>query len=110
MTEEQDERIVMAIERIAEAFDFMAGSLEAIANTAGDFHSRMFPGRKIGADATITTVPSEEELLRKSQGQTGESLKDWTTLNEPEEIGPRERAFLEKQKKEAESVSGPKKV
>lgn len=96
MTEDQDERIVAAIEKIADAYDFMAGSLEAIATTIAQHHAKTFPSRRTPAEATISRVPTDEDKLKETQGATGETLKDWTTLDEEEEIGPREKAWLEK--------------
>ncbi len=94
MTPEQEERLVAAFERFAEAFDFMAGSIETLAKIADmDFRKR-YPTKKRDVKATITHVKTEEELLKESQGQSNENLEDWTTLKE-EEPGPREKAWLE---------------
>lgn len=96
MTEEQDERIIIAIEKIADAYDFMAGSLEAIATTLAQHHAKTFPSKRTPAEATISRVPTDEDKLKESQGSTPGSLKEWTTLDEEEEIGPREKAWLQK--------------
>lgn len=101
MTPEQEERLVASFERMAEAYDFMAGTLEAIAHTVALHHSKMFPAKTLAADATISRILTDEERLRQEQGQSGESLKDWTTLDEEEEIGPREKAWLEKHPEDA---------
>lgn len=86
--------MVAAFERMAEAYDFMAGSLEAIATTLAEHHSKTFPSKRYASDATISKIKTDEEKLREEQGQSEETLKEWTSLDE-EEIGPREKKWLE---------------
>jgi hypothetical protein len=94
MTPEQDERLVSAFERIAEAFDFMAGSLDSIAKTQLKDYAKRYPAKQKNVKATVTHVKTEEERLKEDQGQTNESLEDWTTLT-TEPPGPREKKWLE---------------
>ena len=103
MTEEQEERYVAAQEKMAENFEYIAGALEAIATIQEATFAKVYPEKVAPAEATITHVKTEEERLRESQGSTGEPLVDWVSLP-PETIGPREAAWIEKQKQGA----GPK--
>lgn len=50
-----------------------------------------FPAKAQPRDVILTSVPTEEEELRESQGSTGEPLDKWTSL------GPREREFEERE-------------
>ncbi len=90
MTPEQDERLVRSFESIAEAFDFMAGSVEKISETLQRNHEKTFPEKIPPKPATITHVKTEEELLREAQGGTGEPIDEWQLL------GPREKEWLDK--------------
>ena len=96
--------MIAAFERIAEAYDFMAGSLEAIAITLDATHQKTFPPRRPPDEATITRIPTMEEQLRIDQGQSNQSLKDWTQLDEEAEIGPRERQWLKDKEREGKKV------
>jgi DNA-binding ferritin-like protein len=95
MTPEQEERLVAAFERFAEALDFLAGSVETIAKTAEKTYAKQYPAKQRNVKATVTHVKTDEERLKEEQGQSDENLRDWTTLEEKEEPGPREKAWLE---------------
>ena len=100
MTEEQEERYVAAQEKMAENFEYIAGALEAIATIQEATFAKVYPEKVAPAEATITHVKTEEERLRESQGSTGEPLGDWVNLP-TETLGPREAAWLQKQKQGA---------
>lgn len=103
MTPEQEEQLVLAVERIAEAFDFMAGSLDSIAKTQLKDYAKRYPAKQKNVKATVTHVKTEEERLKEDQGQTNESLEDWTTLT-TEPPGPREKQWLEDHPESKEKV------
>jgi hypothetical protein len=96
MTPEQEERIVCAFERISEAFDFMAGTIEAMEQRQAREFSLRYPSKRQPEPATVSHVKTSEENLRENQGQTGEkNLRDWSTLDDDEGFtGPREAAWL----------------
>lgn len=103
LTPEQDERLVSAFERMAEAFDFMAGSLDSIAKTQLKDFVKRYPAKKKNVKATVTHVKTDEERLKENQGQTDETLADWTTLEE-EAPGPREAKWLQDHPKSKKEV------
>ena len=76
------ERIAVALERMAVAFESIAKTLEL------DFQQR-YPPRKPSREALVTHIETDEERLQKDQ--TGidveETLARWT------EIGEREALF-----------------
>jgi hypothetical protein len=94
MTPEQEERLIVAIEGIGEAFDHMAGSIQTLATITEKDFAKRYPPKKRDVKATVTHVKTDEERLKEEQGQTNENLEDWTTLTE-EAPGPREKAWLE---------------
>jgi hypothetical protein len=104
MTPEQDERIIIAVEKLSEAFDFIAGSLETIAKTAEKNYAKQYPAKQRNVKATVTRVKSDEDKLKEEQGQSDENLREWTTLEEKEEPGPREKAWLESHPESKEKV------
>lgn len=103
MTPEQEERLVAAFERIAEAFDFVAGSIDSIAKTQLKDFAKRYPAKQKNVKATVTHVKTEEEKLREAQGQSDETLDEWTTLTE-ETPGPREKKWLEDHPESKEKV------
>jgi hypothetical protein len=95
MTPEQEERIVCAFERISEAFDFIAGTIEAMEQRQQREFALRYPPKRQPEPATISHVKTEEELLRENQGQTGErDIRQWATLDDDETTGPREAAWV----------------
>jgi hypothetical protein len=68
MNENQTERLVVAFEKLA--------------TVAQAFYDKLYPTRE-RKDAIVTHIKTEEELLRESQGDTGEPLEEW--------LGPREK-------------------
>jgi hypothetical protein len=75
MNENQMERLVIAFENIAT-------SLEGLHNVAQAEFSKKY-AVKVWKEAKIGHIKTEEELLRESQGDTGEPLEEW--------LGPREK-------------------
>lgn len=96
MTSDQEERFISAFERMAEAFDFMAGSVAAISKTLEKDHHRSFPTKKPPKEATITHILTEEERLREDQGASDEPIEKWANL------GEREKAYLRDHPEEAD--------
>jgi hypothetical protein len=95
MSPQHEERIVLAVEMLATAMTSIAKTYELTYYRA---HTPKRPPR----DIEITRPLTPEEELRQSQGATGETnIKDWMTLNESdeEEIGPRERTWLEEERR-----------
>jgi hypothetical protein len=77
----------------------MAGTLEAIEHRMAAEFAKKYPPKRQPAEATVSHVKTEEELLRESQGQTGEKdLRQWSTLDDDETTGPREAAWLKEQR------------
>jgi hypothetical protein len=88
MTEDQEERLVYAFEKIATA-------LVGIHDTKEKQFVKQWPERKEAREAVYSRVPNEEDLIREQQGASNESLDDWLTVPEEEQyIGEREKEFL----------------
>lgn len=100
MTPTEQERIVVALEQIGAA-------LHRLADVQAQEFRLKYPPIQAPKPATITRVKTEEELLREEQGQTGEDLEAWMTLNDS--IGPREREYLraEAARKAREAANPP---
>lgn len=80
-------------DRAIAALELIGGALQSIAKTLERDHQRKYPPRKEPTEPTITHIKTDEELLRESLGETGEeTTEEWLT------IGPRERAYLEREK------------
>lgn len=88
-------------ERLALAFEAIAESLAAIATVLERESALKYPYKKAPREPLITYIPTDEERLKQDQGQTGEATTaEWTTL------GPRERAFVEKEKSDRSGTDG----
>lgn len=75
-------------ERLANAFESIASSLEGLYKLHLARFDKDFPPKKEVRDADITHLENEEEKLRKDLGDTGErTVEEWL------EIGEREREF-----------------
>lgn len=80
-------------ERNTQAWEAIAAALGGIAKTLELEYQRKYPAKKAPRDADVTYLKTEEEELREEQGQTGEkTVSEWTS------IGPREKAFLDREK------------
>lgn len=87
MTEEREERILAAFERIAAA-------LAGINETKRHEFARRWPEPRERREAVVTRIPNEDDLIREAHGASDESLAEW--LNPPvdeEIIGTREREW-----------------
>jgi len=93
MTEEESEQRLMAVlESIAKSLDVIARTYQA------DLLLR-YPPKKKAAEATVSRLKTDEEKLREDQGATGEEkIEDWATLGDEPTTGPREAAWIEKNK------------
>lgn len=87
-----------AFERDERALEKAASALNRLADVAEKFYAALFPEKKNVRDAKLTTVrtPEQAELAATIQGEE-ETLEEW------EEIGPREKAFLESTDKKKSS-------
>lgn len=87
-------------ERIVQAFEHLVMALQSIALTLSLPHPNSVRGPV--RDIEITKPLSAEDKLRAAQGSTGEATtEEWMQLDDDEEddgIGPRERAFMEREK------------
>lgn len=110
LTEEQIERIIESIERSAAAFDSIAHALAGINISTQKFQRRYAPEPRTKNDAkeaVVTRVPNDEDRAKENQGASDQPIREWFAIDEPEEeIGPREKEFLEKQRAEAEKERG----
>lgn len=102
MTVDQEERLIVALEKIAIAF---AG----IDDTGKKQFAKQWPEPKEFREAVYSRVPTEEDRLREEHGVTDESLKEWLTVPKEEELlGPREREFLRRQNAGTEAAAAQK--
>jgi hypothetical protein len=101
MTVDQEERLVVALEKIAAAF---AG----IDDTRKKQFAKQWPEPKEFREAVYSRVPTEEDRLREEHGVTDEPLKEWLTVPEEELLGPREREFLRRQNAGTEAAANQK--
>jgi hypothetical protein len=96
MTEDQDERLVVAFEKISKAL----GGLHEQAKRAG---KRYWPEPGQQKEAVLSHVPNEEDEARRNLGVTGERIEDWLDLGNPEDdepIGERTAQWLKDHPKE----------
>lgn len=77
MSDLPSERISASLEKIAEALTRLAVVAEHAAY-------RQFPIKREAEDATITRLPTDEDKLRESLGDTGETFDEWIGLREQE--------------------------
>lgn len=78
----------------------IADSFRRIADVMEKWYNATYPARE-RKEAVVTHLETDEERLRREQGDTGEeSIQDWTDLR-----GPREREYDER----TEIVGGPRK-
>ena len=79
-------------ERIAAALESLADSFAEYCKLYSARLDHEFPAKRSPRESTVTRLETEEDRLRKSLGDTGESLDEWTTL------GPREREVVNREK------------
>ncbi len=96
MTNDQEERLVLAFEQIAIA-------LTGIDGTQQRQFAKQWPKRKKVREAVVTRIPSEEDRIREQHGSGTQPIEQWySDLCEEDEagnetIGPREREFRRRQ-------------
>jgi hypothetical protein len=88
------EREIEGLERDERALEKAASALERLATVAEKFYAALWPEKRIARDAKLSTVRTaqEEELAETIQGSE-RTLEQW------QDIGPREREFIDKSKK-----------
>jgi uncharacterized protein (DUF608 family) len=84
---------IEGLERDERALEKAASALERLATVAERFYSALYPEKRSVREAVLTTVrtPAEEEIEETIQGSE-------STLEQWKDIGPREKAFIAKQK------------
>lgn len=80
------ENELMAVERIASAFEVIADTLTAWFKLEVQRFEKQWPVRREPRDAEITTSPDPEEQLKKDQGASEERIEEWIGLREQEFI------------------------
>jgi hypothetical protein len=87
------EREVEGLERDERALEIAANALKRLADVAEKFYAALYPEKRIVREATLTTVrTTEQENLAETIQGSESTLEQW------KDIGPRERAFIEKEK------------
>jgi hypothetical protein len=110
----QIERIIGVFERGVAALESVAHSFAGINISIQKIQRRYAPDPRRQEDvreAVVTRVPTEEDLAKEAQGASDKPIREWFNLEdpeEPEEIGPREKEFLEKQRAKAGKESRPR--
>jgi hypothetical protein len=92
MTEDQEERLVVAFEQIATA-------LRGIHDTEEKQFGKQWPERKEVRQAVYSRIPNEEDRIREEQGagDSSQPIEDWYSDLDAAGIGDREREFLNAQ-------------
>lgn len=96
MDYEQEERMVTAIEWIAEA-------LRGLNDRSERAFAKQYPERE-RKEAIGSRVPTAEDIIKEKQGVSDKPAEEWLT-GDGEFIGQREREFLAEQKKKQASDS-----
>jgi hypothetical protein len=90
----QTERIVVAIERIAEA-------LAGIYETKQKELAKRYPERKEPRDAVVTRIPTEDDRIREEHGASEEPIEEWIGIREREYLANRASAKAEQRSESA---------
>lgn len=93
MNPETASEYMEALERDERALEKLAGALDRLATIAEKWFERNYPERTSVRPAIITTVQTAEEKELAESIQGSES-----TLEQWRDIGPREQAFLDREK------------
>ena len=101
MMMEQEERLVKALELIAQ-------SLAGVHEIQRREYEKHWPEAGERREAIVTRVFNKEDRIRQEHGSSLGSIKDWLELEDEEFIGVREREFIEaeKQRKQAGGAAG----
>jgi hypothetical protein len=81
MTEDQDERLVVAFEKISKAL----GGLHEQAKRAG---KRYWPEPGQQKEAVLSHVPNQEDEARRNLGVSDGPIEEWLELGNSEDDGP----------------------
>lgn len=93
MTEDEENE---KFNRLIAGIEDIAGGMNRIADAMWKRYYTEYPPPRKPAEATVTRVKSQDDLLRESQGGTDEEdLESWMNINA---IGKREREYLEREK------------
>jgi hypothetical protein len=100
MTKDQEERLVKALEELAKGL----GDWNEIARTA---IAKQWPEPRQPREAVITRKPTSEDKIKAQTGNTDGPVSEWLDefVAEEEEIGPRERSFLDQRQGQTPSGS-----
>jgi len=95
------EQEMAKLESDERALEQAANALNRLADVAEKFYAALWPEKPSVREAKLTTLESREDqdLKETIQGRE-ETLEEW------KDIGPRERAFLEKENSKKPSGSG----
>jgi hypothetical protein len=80
-----EKRAVLALESMARSFENIADALAMWCKLESQRYEKEYPV-KVTRDAIVTKIPSEEEKLRESLGESDEPLDEWIGLREAEVI------------------------
>lgn len=95
MTEDQNERLVVAWEGVARGL----GDLNEIARSA---ISKQWPESRERRDAIVSRILTVEDKIKAQTGNSAGPVDEWLGEFDPEEeIGPREKEFLARQAKQS---------
>jgi hypothetical protein len=98
----EDKRLIQD-ERLVDALEMLAAAVGSIARTMELTYYKTFPPRSPVRDIDLGHPETEDDKLRRAQGATGEATtKEWMTLHAEEEMGPREREFMERENRRAQ--------
>ena len=103
----QIERLIAVLERGVAAFESIAVSFSGINVSMQKIQRRYAPDPRRPEDvreAVVSRVPTPEDIAKEAQGASDKPIGEWLNLDDvEEEIGPREKEFLERQQR-AEAI------
>lgn len=92
MNSKQEERLVAAWEGVAQKLGDINETFKAAV-------SKQWPEPKPVREAIISRIPTPEDKIKKETGNTDGPVDEWLGEFDPdEEIGPREKAYLDNQR------------
>lgn len=110
MDQIEEKLLYSILDRIAVCFESIARSMAGLDETAKKAYDRQFPEQHPPTEAILSRVQSEEDRILESQGASDRRpIREWLgglPIDDPnEEIGTREREFLERQKAKERDAS-----